>query len=90
MVTPESKVNEAHRRKRLHLARLEADVAYFQARLEMIGEPERTNQMAQYKVFTLLHELTSVEVTAAERACSEMFESVRSSSSAVPTTPGRS
>ncbi len=76
MVNPESKVNEAHRRKRLHLARLEADVAYFQARLEMIGQPESANQLAQCKVFLLLHEAANAEVIAAEQAVSELYSRV--------------
>ena len=33
---------------------LEADVAYFGARLEMVGKPETSYQMAQLKVFQSL------------------------------------
>lgn len=90
MVNPESKVSEAHRRKRVDLARLEADLAYFQARLEMIGRPENTNQLAQCKLFMLLHESTGAKAVEAERACAEAFESVHSVSASVPSTPGRS
>ena len=43
-------------RRKICLANLEADVAYFQARLEILGRPQTTNQIAQRKVFKLLHE----------------------------------
>lgn len=33
---------------------LEADIAYFQARLELIGEPETINQKGQVAVFRIL------------------------------------
>jgi hypothetical protein len=42
-------------RLRILLARLESDLAYFQARLEIIGDPVTTNQRAQRKAFKLLH-----------------------------------
>jgi hypothetical protein len=42
-------------RQKIRLAILEADVAYFQARLEILGEPRTANQLAQRKVFNLLH-----------------------------------
>jgi hypothetical protein len=42
-------------RLRIRLARLESDLAYFQARLEIIGDPTTTNQRAQRKAFKLLH-----------------------------------
>lgn len=42
-------------RPKIRLAILEADVAYFQARLEILGEPRTANQLAQRKVFNLLH-----------------------------------
>lgn len=45
---------EEKKARRIHLARLEADVAYFQARLEMLGDPRTTNQQAQRKAFKLL------------------------------------
>lgn len=48
------------RRRKVELARMEADVAYFQARLELIGEPTTSNQTAQRKAFKLLYaKLTS-------------------------------
>lgn len=55
-------------RRRVRLARLEADVAYFQARLEMIGEPHTANQSAQRKAFKLLYQATSHKV-ARIKAC---------------------
>jgi len=45
----------ARKRRKVHLASLEADLAYFQARLEIIGEPRTSNQQAQHKAFRLLH-----------------------------------
>ena len=42
-------------RRRIQMARLEADMAYFQARIELIGEPCTSNQRAQFKLFGLLH-----------------------------------
>jgi hypothetical protein len=61
---PES---DERRRHRVRLARLEADMAYFQARLEIIGEPDSTNQMAQRKVFKLLHRSVAERVLRAKR-----------------------
>lgn len=42
-------------RRTARLANLEADVAYFQARLEILGKPRTANQHAQRKIFMLLH-----------------------------------
>jgi len=49
-------LNQAADRKRLkiRLATLEADMAYFQARLEILGEPATANQWAQHKAFDYL------------------------------------
>jgi len=41
--------------RRIQMARLEADMAYFQARIELIGEPRTCNQRAQCKLFEVLH-----------------------------------
>jgi hypothetical protein len=54
-------------RRRVRLARLEADLAYFQARLEIIGEPGSANQMAQRKAFRLLHKTLAGRVLQAKR-----------------------
>lgn len=56
-----TEVDERERR-RVRLARLEADAAYFQARLEMIGAPRSANQSAQCKAFKLLYQATSHKV----------------------------
>ncbi|AGA89518.1 hypothetical protein Thimo_0679 [Thioflavicoccus mobilis 8321] len=49
-------ITDERRHLRVRLARIEADLAYFQARLELIGEPTSANQRAQRKLFKLLHE----------------------------------
>jgi hypothetical protein len=43
------------KRRRVHVARLEADVAYFEARLQLIGEPRTIHQRAHRKTFEVLH-----------------------------------
>jgi hypothetical protein len=72
MAHPESAISDERKRRRVSLARLEADIAYFQARLEMIGEPDSTNQMAQRKVFKLLHKITGARILEAKREYSEL------------------
>jgi hypothetical protein len=73
MAKPESTLSDARRQRRVSLARLEADVAYFQARLEMIGDaPGTTNQMAQRKVFKLLHKNAGAKILKANRESSEL------------------
>lgn len=47
--TPE----ERHRR-RLRVAKSQADMAYFQARLTLLGEPKTLNQLAQQRTFKRL------------------------------------
>ena len=66
-------IAEDRRRRRARLARLEADMAYFQARLEFIGEPGNTNQMAQRKVFKTLHKSIASKVLNAKRDYSELI-----------------
>jgi hypothetical protein len=51
-------------RRKVELARLEADVAYFHARLEMLGEPSTPNQNAQRKAFRHLYKHLSSQVAA--------------------------
>lgn len=54
---PETPIDRGEReRGKLRVARLEADLAYFQARLELLGEPCSANQQAQRRVFQLLCE----------------------------------
>jgi hypothetical protein len=55
---------EERRRRRIRIARMEADLAYFQARLELIGEPISSNQRAQKKLFELLHREIGTRLSA--------------------------
>jgi hypothetical protein len=66
-------IAEEQKRHRVRLARLEADLAYFQARLEIIGEPGSANQMAQLKVFKLLHNNVGGKILKAKRQVSDIF-----------------
>jgi hypothetical protein len=50
-----------------HITALEADIAYFQARLEILGEPETINQVAQRRLFLLLHAKSSDLLLNAKR-----------------------
>lgn len=54
-----SQEGEANRQGylRLRVSVLEADVAYFQARLELLGEPKSTHQAAQYRAYRTMEEL---------------------------------
>ncbi|MBK1631776.1 hypothetical protein CKO31_13730 [Thiohalocapsa halophila] len=45
---------EARNRRRLRVAKSQADMAYFQARLSLLGEPKTLNQVAQQRTFKLL------------------------------------
>ncbi|MBK1655539.1 hypothetical protein [Allochromatium vinosum] len=58
---------QVRREARIHLARLEADIAYFQARLELIGEPSSSNRAAQRKLFTLLHKAIANQILDTRR-----------------------
>jgi hypothetical protein len=50
--SPDTGSAAAERRlQKLRLATLEADIAYLQARLEILGEPATNNQKAQQKAF---------------------------------------
>lgn len=55
------------RRRRVRLARMESDLAYFQARLEIIGEPRTSNQRAQRKTFKLLYKAFGNHIVRAKR-----------------------
>jgi hypothetical protein len=66
-------IADEQKRHRVRLARLEADLAYFQARLEIIGEPGSTNQMAQVKVFKLLHKNAGGKILKAKRRVAEVL-----------------
>ena len=46
---------EAQARRRLRIVQTQADLAYFEARLTLIGEPVTLNQRAQQRTFRALH-----------------------------------
>lgn len=50
----QSHEDEIKQKLRTDLAHKESDLAYFQARLEIIGEPGTTNEHAQHKLFQML------------------------------------
>jgi hypothetical protein len=50
-----SRIADDQLRRRVKLARMEADMAYFQARLEILGEPRTANQLAQRRAFKMLY-----------------------------------
>ncbi len=54
-VTPDP--HEQVMRRRLQVVQLQSDLAYFQARLGLLGEPKTTNQEAQRRTFKLLHQI---------------------------------
>jgi hypothetical protein len=57
MTGPDAPLPRSEReRRKLRIARLEADLAYFQARLELLGEPRSANQQGQRRAFQLLCE----------------------------------
>jgi hypothetical protein len=58
---------EDRRRRRVTLAQWEADLAYFQARLEIVGDPETTSQVAERKVFALLSKVVGEEIVRGKR-----------------------
>lgn len=60
-------------RRRVEIARMEADVAYFQARLDFLGEPLTANQAAQRKVFKHLYNGLSSQVAEAKEAQTNDF-----------------
>lgn len=60
-------------RRRVQLARMEADVAYFQARLDFLDEPATSNQAAQRKAFKHLYNGLSTQVAEAKEAQTSDF-----------------
>lgn len=46
---------EARTRRRVRVAQADADLAYFHARLTLIGKPATLNQNAQERTFRALH-----------------------------------
>ncbi|EXJ17048.1 hypothetical protein [Imhoffiella purpurea] len=63
---------DERKRQRIRLARLEADMAYFQARLELLGEPNSNNRAAQRKVFNLLHKTVASKILKVKRRFAEL------------------
>jgi hypothetical protein len=63
----------AETRRRVELARLEADVAYFCARLELVGQPVSSNQVAQRKAYWHLYKQLSSRVAAAQETQPKVF-----------------
>jgi hypothetical protein len=71
--TETASIADDRKRQRVRLAKLEADVAYFQARMEMIGQPGTSNQLAQVKVFKLLHKASGAKILKLRTQASEMI-----------------
>lgn len=55
-------------RQRIRVAQLEADMAYFEARLVMIGAPATRSERAQRRAFKALLKATSAAVEAIKAA----------------------
>lgn len=54
--------------RRLLMIQLQSDLAYFQARLGLIGEPRTTNQEAQRRTFKLLHQAVGQQMIKARKS----------------------
>ncbi|MBK5967635.1 MULTISPECIES: hypothetical protein [Thiorhodovibrio] len=54
--------------RRLVMIQLQSDLAYFQARLGLIGEPKTTNQEAQRRTFKLLHQAVGQQMIKARKS----------------------
>ena len=64
---PAADVRPIELRQRIQLAHMESDLAYFQARMEIIGEPKTSNESAQYKLFQLLCRTLGNEIVQVKR-----------------------
>lgn len=53
-MTASQETPEDRARRRLRIAQAKSDLAYFQARLALIGEPQTLNQFAQQRAFQML------------------------------------
>ncbi|GAB0150264.1 hypothetical protein L0E83_02210 [Marichromatium gracile] len=62
---------QTRHRRRLQIARLEADLAYFQARLELLRAPRSANQLAQRKAFKMLAEVLAQRIRRARQKVKE-------------------
>ncbi len=54
---------EACARRRVRIAQAESDLAYFQVRLALIGEPLTLNQYAQQRAFEILNEAVAQKLS---------------------------
>jgi len=55
LIPDPAETREARARRRVRIAQAEADMAYFKARLMLIGNPVTLNQNAQENTFRVLH-----------------------------------
>ncbi|NKN31838.1 hypothetical protein [Marichromatium bheemlicum] len=67
---PDVQTQTRHRR-RVQIARLEADLAYFNARLELLSAPRSANQLAQRKAFKLLSEMLARRIRRVRQKAKE-------------------
>jgi hypothetical protein len=68
---PTQGVDQVTAWERLRISALEADLAYFRARLELIGEPKTFNQKAHTKAFGLLNQAVSTILNRLKRRAGE-------------------
>jgi hypothetical protein len=54
-ISDPAETREARARRRVRIAQTQADLAYFHARLTLIGKPATLNQTAQERTFRTLH-----------------------------------
>jgi hypothetical protein len=66
-----SRIPDGQLRRRVKLARMEADMAYFQARLEILGEPRTANQLAQRRAFKMLYMTIGHHIIETKRRMTE-------------------
>jgi hypothetical protein len=59
---------EERAERRLRQAKYQSDLAYFEARLSLLGKPKTLNQAAQQKAYKTLHRAVARRLLAAEDA----------------------
>ncbi|PQJ97388.1 hypothetical protein [Chromatium okenii] len=69
--TPVAEIDD-RQRQRLRLARLETDMAYFQARLELIGDSHSSYRVTQRKVFHLLNKSVVYKIQKIKQRYAEL------------------
>jgi len=69
--TSNAEVDE-RKRQQLRLARLETDLAYFQARLELIGDSHTSYRVTQRKVFHLLNKSVVYKIQKIKQRYAEL------------------